>query len=458
MPADRLLTTNPPVVHSAFRPRARQLLAAIAVSLSCIPLAQAQDFELSASPESLQICTPGNAIYSVNVSSLARFSEPVALSTAGEPGSTSSGFSINPVIPPGASTLTISNTGAAVPGHYSVTINGTSSPSAFYHETSVKLHVASLAPGQTTLRFPPDAAAGTLLRPSLIWDAVAQTANYTVQVSESPIFDTLLLTTTTTAPGFNFPDPLEPDTTYFWRVRAENGCGAQSYSAASSFTTGTIDADPYPVDPDFGIQIYPEQEETCMPDDAQILVGIASFNDYPYTVSLATESAPEGTSSGFDVNPVFPPAVSLLSISNTGNASQGVYLIDVRGYGVLGTTYFKTFGLTLFSTPPASTSLISPANGATDVALLPYLSWSASDQASLYHLEVSESSRFETFAFVGTSGFPGLLVSLPLDPNTMYYWRVQPENACGVQAFSAPFVFTTTGQPVPKLIFANGFE
>ena len=73
------------------------------------------DFTLSASPQSQDICAGVDADYTVNVGQVSGFSDPVTLSASGQPAGTTAGFSVNPVTPPGASVLTIGNTGGAAP-------------------------------------------------------------------------------------------------------------------------------------------------------------------------------------------------------------------------------------------------------------------------------------------------------------------------------------------------------
>ena len=434
-------------------------LPALGVAASCAlgpAIANGQDFTLSAAPIARQICSPAEATYDVTVGSLLGYSDPVALSTEGQPASTTVVFGANPVFPPGVSVMTIANTGTAAPGGYSITVEGTAPTHS--HSTSVRLHLANAIPGLPVLTFPPAGSTGVLLRPSLIWDSASQANAYTVQVNDSPVFDSPLLAERAASPGLTLSGGLLPNTTYFWRVRSENGCGVQAYSEPFVFTTGTSAGDPIPREPDFRIEVFPSTQEICTPNDAEQLVGIAPFADFDEPVTLSSSGQPAGTTVVFGVNPVATPGTSLLTIANTGSASAGEYPIIVYGDSI-SLSREGAFVLIVSTSLPGLASPLSPADGATGIPHLPTLSWSPGGQARRYTLEISESPQFDSLAFSGTSFETELTLATPLNENTEYHWRVQGENACGTQNYSQVFSFTTTDQPFdPDLIFRDGFE
>ncbi len=164
------------------------------------------------------------------------FVSPVTLSVTGNPGGTSTAFSINPVTPPGSSVLTIGNTAAVPSGSYPMTIDGVSG--AITHSTSSTLEVVAGAPSAPTLLSPPDGASGVSTVPTLTWTAAAGAASYLVQVDNnadfsSPEYSATVAGTTTIATG------LSPDLTFYWRVRADNICG-NATSTVFDFRTGPV--------------------------------------------------------------------------------------------------------------------------------------------------------------------------------------------------------------------------
>lgn len=94
---------------------------------------------------------------------------------------------------------------------------------------------------------------------------------------------------------------------------------------------------------------------------------------------------------------------------------------------------------------PAQVTLVSPADGATDIALFPILSWDSAETAESYTFQVSESSDFSTletdFSEITFTQFEvGELANA-----TQYYWRVRAVNEVGSGEWSEVWSFTTEG-------------
>ncbi len=207
----------------------------------CYNCAQEPGFTLSADPSALAICTPDDALYNIEIGQIMGFTEPVTLSAAGAPLGTTISFSANPVVPPGTSTMTVSNTGAANAGSYLIQIDGTAP--TVQRSTTVALDVYSAVPGATTLQSPPNGAGNVALRPTFEWNAATQAENYRFELAADAGFSNVI----ETAPGltgttYDLQTLLETVTTYYWRVRAGNTCGEGGYSAVFSFTTRDMPA------------------------------------------------------------------------------------------------------------------------------------------------------------------------------------------------------------------------
>jgi hypothetical protein len=125
------------------------------------------DFDLDADPASQDVCAPADAVYTITVEALHGFSDPITLSTSGEPAGTGVDFSVNPVTPPGTSVMTISNTGAATPGQYWMQITGTAGE--LEQSTPAGLYISTDIPPGVTLTSPPDGATNVALLPELSW-------------------------------------------------------------------------------------------------------------------------------------------------------------------------------------------------------------------------------------------------------------------------------------------------
>ena len=199
-------------------------------------------FWLEVTPASQAICAPADGTYSVDVGSVLGFSNPVTLSATGNPAGTTVGFSTNPVTPPGSSTMTIGNTGAAAAGPYTIDVQGQSPDPITVHQTAT-LTVFNASPSAPTLLTPANGAISQPLSPSFTWSPATEAATYTLEIATDTAFTSIVHTgsglTTTSYNGAT----LNSNTLYYWRVRAVNACGAGSNSAAFSFTTQLLPGD-----------------------------------------------------------------------------------------------------------------------------------------------------------------------------------------------------------------------
>ena len=213
------------------------------------PLPFGYDFTISAAPSTQDICIPDDAVYDVVVGQSLGFVDPVTLSvTSGPPAGYTESFGTNPVIPPGTSVMTLTNTGAATAGIYSIEITGIAPTST--HTTTVQINLVDMAPSAITLTVPADGSTGVPLSPGFEWMSVSGADDYTLELADDAGFTNIVYTTTTDATSHSTTISLNSGTTYYWRVTGNNICGAGTTSAVFSFTTidtsGTCSAGTYP--------------------------------------------------------------------------------------------------------------------------------------------------------------------------------------------------------------------
>jgi parallel beta-helix repeat protein len=196
-------------------------------------------FSLLTTPFSQEICIPDDAVYSVDVLSVYGFLEPVTLSVSGEPAGTTASFSLNPVQPGNSSELIISNTGSALPGDYTLQVFGIAQ-GADDRSGAVELTLNSSVPDPLSLNSPADGATGLSILPEFSWNQSAQATTYDIEIATDSNFNSIVysasgLKDTTHAPSSAF----NTNTTYYWRVNANNGCGT-TLSSPFSFITDSI--------------------------------------------------------------------------------------------------------------------------------------------------------------------------------------------------------------------------
>jgi hypothetical protein len=205
-----------------------------------------------------------------------------------------------------------------------------------------------------------------------------------------------------------------------------------------------FDECPSPAFDDFSVWALPETADICTPDSAVFDVTAFQIGSYSDSVTLSTNGVPAGYSASFGANPVVPPATSLMTLSNTGSATAGQYEIDVVGMGPTS-THTSTVTLNLFTAAPIATTLVSPADGAINQSVRPVLKWNTGSLTTEYLVEVATDAGFTNIVDSATVEGTSYQVSINLDLNTEYFWRVATINTCGTGAYSSARSFTVVG-------------
>ena len=97
------------------------------------------DFGLTATPASVTVIHGQSATYTVSVTGTGGFSGSVAMSVSGAPSGSVVGWSRQPVVAPGSTTLTVRTSSSAPRRAYALVITGTSG--TIRHQVSVTLTV-----------------------------------------------------------------------------------------------------------------------------------------------------------------------------------------------------------------------------------------------------------------------------------------------------------------------------
>ncbi|MHC5113811.1 MAG: hypothetical protein ACYTGP_05225 [Planctomycetota bacterium] len=192
-------------------------------------------FALSTSPGSAEICAPDTAQYDVGITQFEGFVEPVVFTANGVPAGATATFTANNVVPPGATSLIISDTDLATPGQHTIEIVGTT-PS-LTKSTFVVLDLSTALPGDVTLVDPTDGETEVARMPTMTWNTATQGTTYDLEISTNPSFAGLTYSATVTGTSHQVSTNLQSLTTYYWRMRANNGCGSGNDSPTFTFQT-----------------------------------------------------------------------------------------------------------------------------------------------------------------------------------------------------------------------------
>jgi gliding motility-associated-like protein len=200
-------------------------------------IASTFDYTLSSTPTSISVCPPNDAVYTIDVGSIGGYSDVVTLSTSGVPAGATATFATNPVTPGNNTTLTISNTGSVIPGSYPITVSGNSTSGT--KSIIITLIVSDPAPTAVTLTTPANLATGVLMPVNFAWTAAAGAGVvYDIDIATDIAFTVIVDNAVGLVTNSYVSSVLSPSTTYYWRVRAYNGCGTAPFSSTFEFTTG----------------------------------------------------------------------------------------------------------------------------------------------------------------------------------------------------------------------------
>lgn len=176
-------------------------------------------------------CAPEATTYNLLVGG--GFTNPVTVSIDDLPAGLTAVFSQTTVAPNTPITLTVTPA-AGIDGTFSFTINANDGVNN--SNTPITLNLEAAAPAAPNALSPANGAVNQPVVASLNWSNVTATS-YQYQLATEAGFTNLLTSGTTAETSYIYPELLDGQTTYYWRVRATNVCGQGAWSATNSFTT-----------------------------------------------------------------------------------------------------------------------------------------------------------------------------------------------------------------------------
>ncbi len=192
-------------------------------------------FNLTLNPSTLNVCNNSNAVTSVTSTPINGFTQNVTLSASNLPAGATASFSPNPISANGSSTLTISNLSSSS-GTFNITVQGTSGSITKQSTLNLVLSAPLAAPVQS---LPSNGATDVSLFPTFSWEPVSGALNYKYEVSLSPTFSFLAGSGSSNTNSVTLGNNLTGNSTYYWRVFAENNCNGNPWSTTFSFTTSS---------------------------------------------------------------------------------------------------------------------------------------------------------------------------------------------------------------------------
>jgi hypothetical protein len=200
----------------------------------------------------------------------------------------------------------------------------------------------------------------------------------------------------------------------------------------------------------FTLDPTPTSHDLCCPpaSEAQYTIEVGQLGGFDEVVTLSASGEPSGATVNFSENSLAPPFTSVLTIGNLDGAAAASYNIVITGTSAT-MERSTNVALNIANDVPAAVTLLDPPDGASGVDLSPELTWQDQPDASEYFLQIATDSDFTTVVYSQTVTGTSHTVDTPLDTLTVYFWRVQAENACGQGPFSDYFTFMTVNRIMP---------
>lgn len=198
--------------------------------------------------------------------------------------------------------------------------------------------------------------------------------------------------------------------------------------------------------PRFAMHISPFTQTHCIPGEAVATIKIdpvLGFNE-PVTLSVV-DGLPDGAVATFSEEVVTAPAEVTLTIQLQPGATTGVYQIMIRAESDNATTPDRPILLDLYRSDYATLDALNPANGESSVGTSPQFSWVPQADAVTYTLQIATSPAFGNATVFSQSGLTSTIFQPPLvlAENTLYYWRILPQNPCGTPEGMPIYAFHT---------------
>ena len=271
-------------------------------------------------------------------------------------------------------------------------------------------------------------------RPIFQWPAIKGAKTYTLQVSTTSNFASLILTASTSSTRYAVRKALPSNKHLYWRVKTNTGSYIYMPKGRLGFKTGNPPSVPKLSYPSANSLL---KNYTPLLDwsNSTLPVGVSLSH---YQVQVALDSA--FTSMVIDQSTI----QSSYPVSSPGFTPNTKYYWRVQAFGS-NENYSNWSGASYFRAAMLPTSLISPANS-TNPALTtsrPTFSWNLVTGASSYTIQISTTSTFSSMVVntkaSGTSYVP--TKDLPL--RKVLYWRVRAEGVNGPSLWSQTFSFRT---------------
>ena len=184
--------------------------------------------------------------------------------------------------------------------------------------------------------------------------------------------------------------------------------------------------------------VSPNNASLCIADTESFEVSVAG--EFEGDVTVTATSSPAGLPVEI-ANPTTTAGGSVTAtLGNLVSVSAGTYTITFTAADAVNSV--TTTAEVTVATPPSIANLTAPANGATEIGLLPSFNWNNIANADSYVIEIATDVDFNNIINTANLGASNYNQPNTLLEETVYFWRISAENECG-SSLSAVNNFTT---------------
>jgi len=182
--------------------------------------------------------------------------------------------------------------------------------------------------------------------------------------------------------------------------------------------------------------------EICSENEVTIDFKLNRYLNFEKSISLSIEGPLELLNSSFSKKVfLIEDSEGEIVLSGLNNLSPGIYEYNIVAKSD-NISYSYSFKINYQNEILDLPNLLSPNNNSEKLNLFPELIWEKNDNVDQYRLQVSKNDDFVNFELDETL-FQNSYQLSDLKSDQIYYWRVQPINACGIGDFSNYNVFKT---------------
>jgi len=162
------------------------------------------------------------------------------------------------------------------------------------------------------------------------------------------------------------------------------------------------------------------------------------------TTTFSIEDLPADASASLSNTSLVEDGPFTVTFSNLDNVAAGLYIINVTGTNGDETTKTPIQLRVIHDTFLGEIILpLYPAIGLSGVTASKMdFSWQENNNAESYVVDVSDSPSFESILFTEFS-YDAKFTIEGMQNNTVYYWRIMPENTCASGDYSPVYTFQT---------------